>query len=150
MCSTTFFKKAIIIFWAIWWVIASWTDIIGGLAHLGILHASWAPDTNYPFLVESLKMYHLKPWIPTIAFIGIITWSTASTLAFIFASFSLVRDEQVWLPRAEFAFILSLTYWMTFFLADQIVMKYDLEQNHMIQGGFELLTLLALYIIPKR
>jgi len=143
------FKKSIILFWTLWWLIALWTDIVGALAHLHFLHRSWALDTNYPFLVESLKIYSLPHAIPTLFFIGIILWSLASAMAFVWASLGLVREEALWLQRAEIAFALSLTYWFAFFIADQWVMKFDLEENHMVQGGFEFLTFLSLYIFPN-
>lgn len=141
-------KKILILFWTFWWLIALWTDIVGGLAHLGVLTASWAPDTNYPSLVDSLKMYHVPAWVPQACFIAIITWSFLSTAAFCWASTGLTKQYEVWMPRAEIAFIISLTFWLAFFIADQLVMKFDLEQNHMVQGGFQLLTFFALYILP--
>src|SRR5262245_3792949 len=117
------FKKLIMIFWTLWWIIAFWTDIVGALAHLHLVQASWAPDSNYPFLVASLKMYQVKPWVPALAFMGILLWSALCTGAFCFASISLHKPKAVWLPRARTAFIISLLYWMAFFLADQVVMK---------------------------
>lgn len=145
-----FFKKLIVLFWTLWWLIALWTDIIGTFAHLNLVHATWAPDTNYPFLVTTLKMYTTQSWISALAFIGILLWSTASTVAFLWAAMSLRRGQKIWLSRARIAFIISLTYWLAFFLADQLVMKFDLEENHMVQGGFELLTFLSLYLLPDK
>lgn len=147
--SNTTFKKIIILFWTAWWLIALWTDIVGTFAHLGLLKASWAPDTNYPFLVDSLKMYPIPDWLPAVLFAGILAWSFLSTVAFCYASLGLRRNRAIWLHRAEIAFIISLTFWFAFFLADQIVMKFDLEQNHMVQGGFQLLSYLALYGLPE-
>lgn len=144
------FKKLIILFWTIWWLIALWTDIAGGLAHMGWLHASWAPDTNYPFLVATLKMYPLPDWVPPCLFIGIILWSFFAAGLFFWTSMSLAREHAVWMRRARYAFIVSLTFWLFFFLADQMVMKFDVEENHMVQGGFELLCYLALYLLPEQ
>lgn len=146
--NTQIFKKIIIIFWFLWWLIALWTDVTGGLAHLGLLKASWAPDGNYPFLKESLKMYSLPDWIPVFLFISIILCSLISTGLFFRVCLSLRHDKSLWMKRADTAFIFSLTFWLAFFLADQCVMKFDLEENHMVQGGFQLLTYLALYCLP--
>lgn len=148
--STERFKKIIILFWTLWWLIALWTDVVGILAHNGLLQKSWAPDTNYPFLVESLKMYAVPVWFPQVCMAAILLWSLVSTLAFCRASFSLNKSSTVWMPRADLAFIISITYWFAFFLADQAVMKFDLEENHMVQGGFQLLSYLTLYLIPKK
>lgn len=145
------FKKIVIFFWAIWWLIALWTDLVGGLAHLDILKKSWAPDLNYPFLEASLKMYSAPEGIIASLFIAILAWSLLSTLAFLWAALgTLTKNTKVWMQRAQVAFTISLTYWLAFFIADQLVMKYDLEQNHMVQGGFQLLTFLALYCLPNQ
>lgn len=144
------FKQIIIVFWAAWWLIALWTDVVGALAHFGWLQASWAPDTNYPFLETSLQMYSTPSWLVLILFLGIIAWSFVSTAAFCYASAGLLKKRSIWMRRAEIAFIISLSYWMAFFLADQLVMKFDLEENHMVQGGFQLLSYLALYILPEK
>jgi hypothetical protein len=143
------FKKIIIVFWTIWWLIALWTDGVGGFAHLGLLHQTWAPDSNYPFLADSLKMYHAPNWLITVFFIGIIAWSLISSIVFVVATCSLGKPTEVWMRRANIAFIVTLTYWLAFFLADQMVMKFDLEENHMVQGGFQLLSYLTLYLLPS-
>lgn len=144
------FKKIIILFWTFWWLIAFWTDIVGAFSHLGILNASWAPDTNYPFLALSLKMYHVPEWLIAALFIAIILWSFIATLAFCWASLSLGKNRNIWMQRMQIAFIISLTFWLAFFLADQLVMKFDLEENHMVQGGFQFLTYLAMYLLPEK
>ncbi len=142
------FKKSIVVFWALWWLIALWTDVVGVFAHFNLLNASWAKDLNYPFLVSSLKMYNVPNWFSGICLAGIILWSFLSTALFISASLSLNKAKRIWLHRTQVAFIVSVSYWLAFFLADQMIMNFDLEQNHMVQGGFQLLTFLSLYILP--
>ena len=144
------FKKTIVIFWAIWWLIALWTDIIGALAHFGMLQATWAPDTNYPFLAASLNMYAAPEWLVTTFFFGIIAWSFLATVAFTYAWFGMSRAKRTWMRRSQTAFIISLTFWLAFFLADQMVMKFDLEENHMVQGGFMFLTYIGMFLLPDR
>lgn len=146
--SNNTFNKILVLFWAFWWLIALWTDVVGGLAHLSIVNASWAPDTNYPFLVESLKMYNVPGTLILIFFILILLWAFLSTISFFWASFALYKPREIWIERARIAYIISLTFWLAFFIADQLVMKFDLEENHMVQGGFELLSFYALYILP--
>ncbi|MCD6039343.1 MAG: Uncharacterized protein K0S27_743 [Gammaproteobacteria bacterium] len=141
-------KKIIILFWAVWWLIALWTDVTGGLAYIHLIHASWASPNNYVALVESLKMYQVPSWLPPLFFICILGGSLLSTLAFCWAIIALRKNKSIWIKRAAIAFIISLTYWLTFFLADQAVMKFDIEENHMVQGGFQLLSFLALYLLP--
>lgn len=52
------------------------------------------------------------------------------------------------LNRVNLAFIFSLSFWLLFFLADQLIMNFDLEENHMVQGGFELLCYMLINIVP--
>lgn len=125
-----------------------WTDIVGGLSHLGILRASWAPDSNYPFLVKSLEMYHVPEWLPIVLYIGINICSFICVVLFTRAVFTLNKPN--WLAKANTAFIFSLSYWFMFFLADQIIMNFDLEQNHMVQGGFQLLCYLTIHLLPNK
>jgi len=143
----TQFKRILIVFWGLWWLIACWTDIIGGVAHLGIVRASWAPDNNYPFLVKSLQMYNVPVWLPAFLYILIIIFSTISVVLFARAIFAYRKPD--WLIKANLAFIFSLTYWLLFFLADQLIMNFDLEQNHMVQGGFELMCYLVINLMAK-
>lgn len=144
------FKKIIVLFWTAWWLIALWTDIVGALNHYNILKASWAPDVNFPMLVKSLRMYHPPDWLPTLFYFGIIICSCVVTISFSFASLSCIKDaKKIWMRRAEVAFILGLTYWFMFLLADQCVMDFALEENHMVQAGFHLLTFIALYCLPE-
>ena len=56
--------------------------------------------------------------------------------------------EQSWRERVNAAFIISLGLWFAFFISDQVVMMFDLEQNHMVQGGFQLLTFMAIHFLP--
>ena len=141
------FKRLIVIFWCLWWLVAFWTDIIGAVSHLGMLKASWAPDSNYPFLVKSLKMYLENDLLPAVLFTCIVICSGISFLLFLKAvCMKYTKDK--WYTNVNMAFIFSMVYWMLFFLADQIVMNYDLEQNHMVQGGFELLSYLAIHLLP--
>lgn len=143
------FKKLIIVFWTIWWLVALWTDAVGVLAHMGLLKKTWAPDTNYPFLVDSLKMYPVSPWFTRFLYGGIIFWSFLSTLAFCRATLSLTKPHDYWMKQADLAFMISLTFWLAFFIGDQFVMKFSLEENHMVQGGFQWLTYLSLYLLPN-
>lgn len=145
-----FFKKIIILFWALWCLIALWTDVVGALSHLHWLNFSWAKDHNYQFLVNSLKIYSPAPWVCPLLYTSIIVWSSLNTILFMYTCAGLHKPPSVWLIRAKYAFIASLSLWLSFCLADQIVMDYNLEQNHMVQGGFQLLTFLCLYLLPEQ
>ncbi len=148
MLCNLFLKRALILFWGIWWFIAFLTDVIGGLYHLQIITTSWFPNTNYLFLVESLQKYYAPAWLPAILYAGIILLSGISTALFISAVINFRKPS--WLSHASTAFIFSICYWLIFFLADQLLMNFSLEENHMVQGGFELLCYLAICLLPHQ
>jgi hypothetical protein len=147
--SMTAFKRAILLFWALWWLLAFLTDALGGLTEIGAIAAAWLPHSNYPGLVQSLAPYHPPGWLPPFLFVGIIAWSLLSTVLFALAASTPRQPAERWRRRSNAAFIVSLGLWLAFFLADQVVMKFDLEENHMVQGGFQLLTFLAVHLLPE-
>lgn len=93
-------------------------------------------------------MYHLPEWFSAISFLGIILFSGISSGLFVYAACT-VRSSQ-WADRVNFAFIFSISYWLLLFLADQLIMNFDLEANHMVQGGFELICYLLINILPEK
>ena len=79
------FKRLLVLFWALWWLLAFLTDFLAGLKEIGLFAAAWLPATNYPLLVKSLADYGPPGWLPPLLFIGIIGWSLISTLLFLLA-----------------------------------------------------------------
>ena len=146
--SMSTFKRLLLVFWTLWWLVAFLTDFIEALQEIDVIPATGLPLTNYPFLVKSLAPYHVPAFLPPVLYVGIITWSLLSTLLFALAAMTPLQPATRWWHRANMAFIVSLGLWLTFFLADQIILNFDLEQNHMVQGGFQLLTFVAIHLLP--
>ncbi len=144
--SNSLFKRIIVLFWGFWWFIAFLTDLLGGLEHLKLIDLSLNVDVNYPFLVKSLTPFSPPQWIPVCLFILLSFWMLISCLLFFWAS---VTSKTRWLRIANTAFVVSLSLWLALFIADQIIMNFELEANHMIQGGFQLLCFFALYLLPE-
>lgn len=143
-----FFKKCLVIFWCAFWCVTFLTDFGGALTLLGWVHKSWLFADNYTNLVDALKIYSPVHAIVVALFVGILLWSLLSTSLFIRATASLCQPKTVWFPKAQLAFIVTMLFWLSFFVADTIVYKFGLLENHMVQGGFELLCYLALYALP--
>ena len=146
--SLAVFKRAIVLFWALWWLLAFLTDLLGALKETGVIAAPWLPHSNYPCLVESLAPYGMPAWLPPLLFAGIIAWALLSAILLGLAAATPTHPQDRWQRRVNAAFVVSLGLWLAFFLADQIVMKFELEVNHMVQGGFQLLCLMAIHLLP--
>lgn len=146
--TTTRFKFALVVFWALWWLIAFLTDVAGGLKEMGVIAGAWLPGTNYQFMLQTLAPFGAPVWLSVVFFVGIICWSGLSTVLLAAAAATPMQPRSLWFRRVNTGFIVSLGLWLAFFIADQIVMKFDLEQNHMVQGGFQLLCFMAIHLLP--
>lgn len=143
-----YFKQGLVIFWLLWWAFAFLTDFIGGLEMLGVTSTPWFDGHNYPFLKKTLEQFGATTAVDVALFVGIILWALLSTVLFAFAAVTPYSRKEIWLQRVDVAFIVSLALWLAFFLSDQTVMNFDLEENHMVQGGFQLLCYLTIYLLP--
>ncbi|MCG7520922.1 hypothetical protein [Ruegeria sp. Ofav3-42] len=143
-----FFKQGLVVFWFLWWAMAFLTDFVGGLELLGVTSTPWFDGHNYPFLVKTLEQFGSTTAINVSLFIGIILWALLSAGLFLIALGTPYSHTELWFRRVDMAFIVSLGLWLAFFLSDQTVMKFDLEENHMVQGGFQLLCYLTIYVLP--
>ncbi|MCV0424878.1 MAG: hypothetical protein K5905_05375, partial [Roseibium sp.] len=74
------FKKLLIYFWFLWWLIAFLTDFTGAMYQLGWISDSWIPHSNYPYLVKTLSIYDPPSQLSPFLFTGIICWSFLSTV----------------------------------------------------------------------
>jgi len=135
-------------FWAIWWGIACFTDVSGGLKKLNLIDYKWAFADNFDFLVSCLSIYSPPLSFVVFLFVGIILWCGLSSALFIRASYQILK-KQDYAQALTLAYQVSLALWLVFFLADQLVMKFDLEENHMVQGGFEFLGFIAFTITSQ-
>lgn len=142
------FKRLIVVFWAVWWLIAFLTDFIGVLKVTGVVNLPWFKVGNYADILSTITPFHLPAWLAPILYGGIVIWSFASVVLFLRAAATSRQPLQRWQRHVDAAFIVSLGLWFAFFIADQIFLQFDLEQNHMVQGGFQLLCFIALYVLP--
>ena len=143
-----FFKQGLVGFWFLWWAFAFLTDFIGGLELLGVTSTNWFDGHNYPFLEKTLEPFGATSSVDVALFVGIILWALLSAGLFLIALLTPYAQKDLWMKRADLAYIVSLGLWLAFFLATQVVMNFDLEENLMVQGGFQLLCYLTIYILP--
>ena len=117
MSAMFFFKRIIVVFWALWWMLAFLTDFLGGLYLLNVFTEPWVPHSNYPAVVTSLVQYDAPNWLPAVFFVGIIAWSLLSALAFIVAALTPAQPSQRWRERiiwCKAAFSYSPSWRFTF------------------------------------
>lgn len=143
------FKQMTVFTWALWWSIALATDFTEALQDFGWLQLRWHAE-NYPFLVTTLSKYGLPEWVSLVCYVGIILWMIGLTILFWRAAITPYAQRATWLSRVNLAFTVGLGLWFAFYLADQLVLDFSLEQNHMVQGNAMFISFIALYVLPDR
>ncbi len=142
-------KKVIVIFWTVWWGLVFWYNIFGVFVQFNYINGYMPFNLNYEILKEVLSRYNLNESVTALLYSFITFWCLLIFLLFTMATININQAEARWMKRAEAAFVLSITFWFAFFLADKIFMKYELEKAHMLQGGFQLISLIALFTLPS-
>lgn len=133
-----------VLFWTIWWIIALITDLVSVFAFFNYLPPTFTHSSSYNDVISTIELYHLPSCLAPILFFAIQLWLIIICIFFIHASLNLRKAKTIWVSHAEKAFIISLCLWLTFFLADQIFLKFSLEENHMAQATFQFISYLFL------
>lgn len=146
-----FFKKTILVVWAIWWTIAFLNDFFAGLQEMGWIFIHWINDMNYPSITVALSKFNAPNWLSFSLYLVVVAWSLVNASLFWRAFFTKVRDYEVWLKHVSYAFIASLVLWFCFIVIDQIVVQahFSFEGIHMVQAMLQLVCFFAFFILPR-
>ncbi|MEQ8781815.1 MAG: hypothetical protein RIE06_19300 [Roseibium album] len=106
--SLIFFKRTLMLFWVLWWLVAFLTDLGGAMLQLGWFSENWLPHSIYPYLVKTIALYDPRQFLARLLFAGIICWLFLSTAFFVRAVFTSTLRRDVWIARVNSAFINSL------------------------------------------
>jgi hypothetical protein len=144
-------KRGLLFFWALWFTIVLSTNITDGLKALKILPPRWAfASGNYALLARTTAIYSTPEWIVVALFFGLVVWQSVATILF-WQSFRLFRGiSSPRLAAVHAAFAVSLALWATFVIADELFIAYNLEGFHMAIVSSQLVTLLAIQLLPDR
>ncbi len=142
-------KRGALLFWALWFSIALSTNITDGLKAFEVLPDTWGfASGNYLFMQTVTSIYSFPEWLVAVLFLGVLLWEGLAMWLFwrAFKDFKGIKGPG--LDHAYTAFAVSLALWASFMLADEILIAYEVEQVHRTLFGLELITLLALRLLP--
>lgn len=142
--STIILKRCLLLFWAIWLTVVFATNALDGAKALGWLRENWAfASGNYRFLVETTARYGTPAWLDGLLFLGVICWEGTGAVLFWLA----------WLRFSErrvyAAFVVSLTLWSAFAIADEVFIAYAVEGTHLRLFTAQLVSLLSIACLPE-
>ncbi|MEJ2346962.1 MAG: hypothetical protein P8076_15110 [Gammaproteobacteria bacterium] len=135
--------------WAGWYSLVVITNAADALKALAILPADWPlASQNFRRIREATAVYNAPPWLDAVLFAGVIIWQSAGAVLFWLALAHSVAGHGVDFPHTNLAFTVALALWGAFILAEEIFKQYRAESSHLLLFLAQLLSLLALHLLP--
>lgn len=143
-----YFKSGLLLFWGCWFSLAFTTNVLDFLHVLGYLPGDWLfRSGNYQLLHGVIDIYHTPEYILNLLFTCDITVQGLSAILFVTAAYSYWRRRS-W-RFINLAFMLSIALWGVFLLMEEVFLAYHFESVHGGLFQFELISLLAMHLLPE-
>jgi hypothetical protein len=143
-----FLKLGLLFFWAAWFSIVTITNACSALKASGVLGPSWRfASKNYPMVVKAVSIYDSPPWLPKLLFMGVVAWQTLAAIFFWYALAASGAAGFIDLAAANLALGTGILLWGAFMIADEITIKYAMEQPHELLFIAQVGTLLVMHLI---
>ena len=126
-----FLKLALICFWALWFSIVCLTNAFSAMKAGGRLPPDWKfASKNYGLVVKAVSLYKAPAWAPRLLFAGVIAWQLLAAALFWYALASSGAAGVLDLAAVNAACAAGILLWAAFMIADEITLKYAMEQPH--------------------
>jgi len=135
-------KSGVLLFWAAWFSLVLLADVGDALKAGGALPARWTfASGNWELMLKVTGVHATPVAIVGVLFLGAIAWEAVAAVLFWRAWAAGGRGGLV-------AFTVSLALWAAFTLADEVFVAHNLEATHLRLFGVQLLSVLALRLLP--
>ena len=144
-------KRGLLLFWAAWLSIVVATNFFDALRALDVAGDGWRfASGNWTFLVETTRVYDTPRWAQAILFAGVIAWEGIGAML-LWRAFAVGLGPGPLDRRPiDAAFVVTLALWAAFALVDEVFLAYDVEATHLRLLIAQLVTLLAIHLLPDR
>ena len=116
-------KPALLLFWRLWFSVVFITNVFSAMRASGRLPPSWKfASRNYEMVAKAVSLYDAPAWLPRLLFAGVIAWQLAVAALFWYA----LAD----MAAANAAFSAGILLFAAFMIADELTLKYAMEQPH--------------------
>lgn len=135
-------KSGVLLFWAAWFTIVAATNVVdaleaGRFVPAGVTFAS----NNWELMLKVTGQHATPVAVVGVLFLGVIAWQALAALLF-------WRAWAVGGRGGLAAFTVALALSAAFVLADEIFIAYTLEATHLRLLAVQLLSVLALRLLP--
>jgi hypothetical protein len=135
-------KSGVLLFWAVWFTIALLTNVCDALKAGRVLPASFTLSSGHWELMLKITAVHATPVaLVGVMFLCVIAWEAVAGVLF----------WRAWAAGGRggvMAFVVGLALWAAFVLADEVFLAYTIEPVHLRLFGLQLLSVLALRLLP--
>jgi hypothetical protein len=136
-------KSGVLLFWAAWFTIVVLTNVFDILKASRVVPPGWTfASGNWELMVKVTGVHGTPVAVVAMLFLGVIVWEAL-------AGFLFWRAWAAGGRGGVAAFTVSLALWAAFTLADEIFIAYTLGPVHLRLFGLQLLSLLALRLLPE-
>jgi hypothetical protein len=143
------FKRLLLLVWAVWLSVVFLSNLADTAKGLGWLGDSWAfASGNLQFVRETTARYGTSDMVNGLLFAGVVVWE-GITAALFWRAVWRFRGRDVGRRAVYLAFTASLLLWAGFLVADEVFIAYPLEGTHLRLFVAQLLTLLAIELLPQ-
>jgi hypothetical protein len=136
-------KSGVLLFWAAWFTIVLLTNVCDALKAGRVLPSGWTLSSGNWELMLKVTAVHATPVaIVGVMFLAVIAWEALAGLLF----------WRAWVAGGRggvAAFVIGLALWAAFALADEVFLAYSIEAVHLRLFGLQLLSVLALRLLPE-
>lgn len=141
-------QRGLILFWAVYFFMVWTTNVFDALKARGLFGPNLAYGSkNYEAIVKVTSGVG-PAWLPPLLFAGVLAWEGLAAVLFCWSWWVFRGVHQPGVRIMNTAFAVGLALWAAFNLADEIFIAYELEGTHRSLFAFQLLCLLALYLLP--
>jgi hypothetical protein len=143
------FKRLLLLVWTVWLSVVFLSNLADAAKGLGLLGDSWAIASNdLQFIRQTTARYGTPDLVNTVLFAGVILWEGVAAVLFWRAVWAFRGGVR---RRAMYqAFIVQLPLWFGFLVADEVFVAYALEATHLRLFVAQLVTLLAIELLPEK
>lgn len=135
-------KSGVLLFWGAWFTVVFLTNAFDALKAGRALPAGWSfASGNWDLMLKVTAVHATPVAVVGLLFLGVIAWEALAAVLF----------WRAWAAGGRggiAAFTTSLALWATFALADEVFVAYNLASVHMRLFGLQLLSVLALRLLP--
>lgn len=140
-------KSILLFFWAAWFTVVLASNLTDAGNEFGLLQPSWSfASGNLKAIRETTARYDTPEILNRALFVGVIVWELLVVILFWRAAWRCRSGSSR--SAVYQAFTMSLSLWCGFVIADEICIVYGLEASHVRLFGAQLLTLLAIELLP--